>query len=486
MARHDPQAPALDALDVFSPLRLPGSSIHNSLGRLGKLKMKENFKIATEVDWTRSAVERHRPWIESTLGIGLDQAAIVEITNDLPDLAIVDAFPALRHTWADDRSSLRLAAGVTTIEYLSKDLLLLRGRIVPRAGSPVTNRQAHWDVEWGDMPFAIRTDRMRGALVVLRVPYFERDTTLWNDFVIFRRDEADIALDLVAAAERRRGGSFLFEGNRDKHAIRPLSWDDLVLDPTITRMIREDFEGFFAREDWFRHLNIPFRRGYLLYGPPGNGKTSVIKTMLSRPGMRGYTMNFFSMNVDDDDLQHLFERAAAAAPSIVIMEDLDRSFPKNQAAASRSRVSLQRLLNCLDGVGTQDGVLVVATANHPAALDPAILRRPGRFDRVVLFPDPDEDLRLRYLRKLNCPVPDSELHPIVERTRGFSFARLREVYILAGQSAFERGGTLELADLSKAIEILQDGYTRLSQSDVNCGFPRSASPLMDFRLGHHR
>lgn len=158
------------------------------------------------------------------------------------------------------------------------------------------------------------------------------------------------------------------------------------------------------------------------------------------------------------------------------MEDIDRAFPNNQAAESRSRVSLQNLLNCLDGVATQNGVLVAATANHPAALDPAILRRPGQFDRIVLFQIRMEDLRLCYLRKLNCPVSDSELRPIIENTNGFSFARLREVYILTGQSAFGRGSGLDVAGLSKAAEMLQDGYTRLSQSGASCGFGRS--PIM--------
>jgi chaperone BCS1 len=111
-----------------------------------------------------------------------------------------------------------------------------------------------------------------------------------------------------------------------------------------------------AGRNWFRNLNLPFRRGYLLHGPPGNGKTSVIRAMLSRPGMCGLTLNFFSPGVDDDDLQAMFERAGECAPSLVVMEDIDRAFPKNQISGTKCKASMQQLLNCLDGITTKDGV----------------------------------------------------------------------------------------------------------------------------------
>jgi SpoVK/Ycf46/Vps4 family AAA+-type ATPase len=71
------------------------------------------------------------------------------------------------------------------------------------------------------------------------------------------------------------------------------------------------------------------------------------------------------------------------------------------------RVNFQTLLNCHHGVGTQDGVLVVATANDSTCLDAAILKRPGRFDRVVQFRNPDADLRREYYRRPG-PILDGE------------------------------------------------------------------------------
>jgi ATP-dependent 26S proteasome regulatory subunit len=99
-------------------------------------------------------------------------------------------------------------------------------------------------------------------------------------------------------------------------------------------------------------------------------------------------------------------------------------------------VSFQTLLNCLDGVGSQDGVLVVASANHPEALDAAVLKRPGRFDRVVQFRNPDADLRREYYRRLSPILRGEKFETAILQTEGFSFAQLRETYILGAQLAF--------------------------------------------------
>lgn len=124
-------------------------------------------------------------------------------------------------------------------------------------------------------------------------------------------------------------------------------------------------------------------------------------------------------------------------------------------------MSFQTLLNCLDGVGTQDGVLVVATANDPTCLDPAILKRPGRFDRVVQFRNPSADLRREYYRRLSPTLVGEQFEMAIENTEGFSFAQLRETYILGSQSAFEHGREVSVADVVEAIELQRSGSTGL-------------------------
>ena len=87
--------------------------------------------------------------------------------------------------------------------------------------------------------------------------------------------------------------------------------------------------------------------------------------------------------MNNESLSGFFEDGARNAPSLLIFEDLDRAFVGTND--QRPKITLQHFLNCLDGVGTQDGLIVVATANDPSSLGAAILKRPGRFDRVVPF-----------------------------------------------------------------------------------------------------
>jgi len=176
-----------------------------------------------------------------------------------------------------------------------------------------------------------------------------------------------------------------------------------------------------------------------LWGAPGNGKTATLRVMAAHPHIQPYALDLSDMEEKSADVLHLFEKAGANTPAPVILEDLDGAFPTEGKRTQERRVSFQTLLNCLDGVGTQDGVIVVATANDPTCLDPAILKRPGRFDRVVQFRNPDAHLRREYYRRLSPILTGEQFEIAITQTEGFSFAQLRETYVLGAQSAFERG-----------------------------------------------
>jgi chaperone BCS1 len=221
----------------------------------------------------------------------------------------------------------------------------------------------------------------------------------------------------------------------------------------VVALLKDDFESFFEREAWFRKMRLPFRRGYLLHGPPGNGKSTAIRAMMTSRGLTAYTIRFFDEHVDDSCLDSLFARAAKEAPAIVLLEDIDRSFPRT--GPSKTKISLQQLLNCLDGVASGEGIITIATANEPTALDPAILRRPGRFDRVVAFADPTPELRHQYFVRMHPAFACVNLDEAVEQSAGFSFAQLREAFIMAAQTDFSEDGVIDLDDLLNSIWSLR-------------------------------
>ena len=128
-------------------------------------------------------------------------------------------------------------------------------------------------------------------------------------------------------------------------------------------VIRNDFQALLERESWFRTCRPPFRRGYRFHGPRGDGKTSVVRAMLNGSKLEGHSIALFCEKTDDYYFERMFQLAASNVPSLITLEDIDRPFPRIPSQPAVTKVGLPRLLNCLDGLGAQEGVIVVATAN---------------------------------------------------------------------------------------------------------------------------
>jgi hypothetical protein len=429
------------------------------------------IRLAPAVASMAAAIEPHRPWLESVLGCVLGETVTLEVGMPFGQFAagaLLDGVPL-------DRGCLEQAAALAPIVVrwavppgVSPRIELQASRM---RGVPLSEREPAWDPHWKDTPVALWLRGLVHAAVAIDIPHVSFAGGLKassRDCLLVNRREVGPLLTLL------RGYVFqprtvITVGNGLDIPLPPTryDWDTLTLDPHVAGLVRDDFEGFLGRESWFRDHGFPFRRGYLLYGPPGNGKTSVIRVMSSHPAMTAFALNFSDENADDGTLSSLFEAAGRNAPSLVIFEDLDRLFGRSVDPPNphnRTRITFQHLLGCLDGLGSQDGVIVVATANDPTALDTAILRRPGRFDRVVVFPRPSFALRVAYLQRLAPGTLGSE---VVQRaaaaTDGFSFAQLREAYIAAGRGAFRRSEQLvTAADLFEGIELVR-GETRGSR-----------------------
>ncbi|KDN43355.1 hypothetical protein RSAG8_06139, partial [Rhizoctonia solani AG-8 WAC10335] len=192
-----------------------------------------------------------------------------------------------------------------------------------------------------------------------------------------------------------QSGGWRWNGARQK---RPMS--SIVLEPGVKDMLLTDAKDFLRSEEWYAERGIPFRRGYLLHGVPGSGKTSLIHALAGELGLDIYVVSLNMKGMSDNTLSNLMGRIPQRC--IMLLEDLDAAFTRGTSRDSKSTgtptvktlaetkaddpntLSLSGLLNCLDGVAAAEGRLLFATTNHIERLDPA-LSRPGRMDVWVDF-----------------------------------------------------------------------------------------------------
>lgn len=215
-----------------------------------------------------------------------------------------------------------------------------------------------------------------------------------------------------------------------KEQIGKASFDTLVLAEGMADELIADFESFFASKELYEEIGVAWKRGVLLLGPPGNGKTHFIKAIVNRVGKPCLYVRSFKpcRGTVQQAISAVFAKARASAPCILIFEDLDSLIDDT----SRSY-----FLNEMDGFAENSGVLSIATTNHPHKLDPALLERPSRFDRKFTFALPAKAERRRFLlrdnerRKDPARLSNEELDEIAALTEDFSFAYLKELGLSA-------------------------------------------------------
>eukprot|EP01043_Picozoa_sp_COSAG02_P047662 COSAG02_NODE_4591_length_5182_cov_5.857761_3_plen_939_part_00 len=162
----------------------------------------------------------------------------------------------------------------------------------------------------------------------------------------------------------------------------------VVLDKQLKDEIVADAKKFIEEPEYYTELGIPYRRGYLLYGPPGNGKTSFCQALAGQLGLDICMLNLSDTTLDDNALAGSLRDAPQKA--IILIEDIDAAFVGRGEVAADSKsgggrggrsggISFSGLLNAIDGAASQEGRILIMTTNHKERLDPALIR-PGRAD----------------------------------------------------------------------------------------------------------
>jgi transitional endoplasmic reticulum ATPase len=196
----------------------------------------------------------------------------------------------------------------------------------------------------------------------------------------------------------------------------------------------------------FRAYGKKIGGGVLLYGPPGCGKT-----LLSRATAGEIQANFLSIGIhqildlylgnSEKNLHQIFELARSHAPAVLFFDEVDAlAADRNDLKRSAGRTLINQFLAEMDGaVGSNDGLLILGATNAPWHLDPAF-RRPGRFDRILFVPPPDEKARAAVVEVMaqGRPVHRLDAAAVAKKTRDFSGADLKAVWDIAIERSLAR------------------------------------------------
>ncbi|KAG8422979.1 hypothetical protein J3459_009898 [Metarhizium acridum] len=348
--------------------------------------------------------------------------------------------------------TLQDAAGYDALrEYTSSGtkccdpwLLPFCNRFTPDAGAGILRDQirfCRWAYSWNDYDF-----------IIYEIGYLDSYGNLAKQFYILAPADDNVkgvhhgrvdALILAAGAWTKTLHQEIYvfdDASWSKSAemfksVQGFSWDDVVQAPSLKANLMKDVLSFFDNRELYASMRVPWKRGVILHGVPGNGKTLSIKALVNslaarQPPIPSLIVKSFDSicNGSKYAMRSMFSHARAMAPCLLIFEDLD------SLVEDKTR---SYFLNEVDGLQSNEGILMVGSTNHLDNLDASITKRPSRFDRKFHFKLPEEPERVAYCRqwagkyvdKAAVDFPDELCHVIAKLTEGFSFAYLKELFI---------------------------------------------------------
>ncbi len=211
-------------------------------------------------------------------------------------------------------------------------------------------------------------------------------------------------------------------------------WEDIGGLENVKQQLREAVEWPLKHPEAFKRMGIEPPHGILLYGPPGTGKTLLARAVATESeanfiSVKGPELLSKWVGESERGVREVFRKAKTAAPTVIFFDEIDALVPRRGSGFGDSGVTervLSQLLTEMDGLEKLENVVVIGATNRPDLVDPALLR-PGRFDRLIYVPPPDEKARLQILKIHTRGMPlakDVDLKQLAKETEGYSGADL--------------------------------------------------------------
>ena len=215
-----------------------------------------------------------------------------------------------------------------------------------------------------------------------------------------------------------------------------VNWEDIGGLEEIKNKLKEAVESPLKKPEVFKRMGIRPPRGILLYGPPGTGKTLLAKAVAKESEANFILVNGPSLlskwvGESEKAVREIFRKARQTAPTILFFDEIDALVPR-RGAGDESKVYervVNQVLTEMDGLEALNDVVVIGATNRPDIVDPALLR-PGRFDRVILTPIPEEDGRKKifeiYLKKMPI-AKEVDSSKLAKKTQGYVGADIEAI-----------------------------------------------------------
>jgi transitional endoplasmic reticulum ATPase len=248
--------------------------------------------------------------------------------------------------------------------------------------------------------------------------------------------------------------------------VPTVHWGDVGGLEDVKQHLIESVEWPLKTPEVFTKLGIRPPKGILLYGPPGCGKTLLARAVATESEANFISIKgpeVFSKWVGESEkaIREIFRKARMAAPSVVFLDEIDSITPRRGMGMSDSGVServISQLLTEMDGLVTLQDIVIIAATNRPDMVDSAVLR-PGRFDRLIYVPEPDDKGRLQIFKIYTKGMPiskDVDLNQLAVTTKYYGGADIESLCREAAMHALRRDVNSQEVTMKDFLDAMKE------------------------------